>query len=115
MDEIRMAVVGLGSRGAGTWFRILQQMAGYRITAICDPIAALHERALAKLTDPDKVKVYTHYEDVLADGNVDALDILLMIGQWGSPCPGPCEADITGPVGAPDGVPESMHGEPGRK
>jgi predicted outer membrane repeat protein len=37
------------------------------------------------------------------DDNVDALDFLLMIGQWGTPCAGSCEADITGPGDAPDG------------
>jgi hypothetical protein len=37
------------------------------------------------------------------DDNVDALDFLLLIGQWGTPCTGPCEADITGPADAPDG------------
>jgi hypothetical protein len=37
------------------------------------------------------------------DGNVDALDFLLLIAQWGSPCNGSCEADMTGPVGEPDG------------
>lgn len=37
------------------------------------------------------------------DGNVDALDFLLLIAQWGSPCTGSCEADITGPAAQPDG------------
>jgi hypothetical protein len=37
------------------------------------------------------------------DGNVDATDFLLLIGQWGSPCTGSCEADFTGPTGVPDG------------
>jgi hypothetical protein len=37
------------------------------------------------------------------DDNVDALDYLLLIGQWGTPCAGACEADITGPAAAPDG------------
>jgi outer membrane protein assembly factor BamB len=37
------------------------------------------------------------------DGNVDALDYLLMISQWSSPCFGACTADITGPGGEPDG------------
>jgi hypothetical protein len=32
------------------------------------------------------------------DGNVDSLDFLALIGQWGSPCTGSCEADITGPT-----------------
>ena len=52
VDEIRMAVVGLGHRGTGMWISLPQQMAGYRITAICDPIAALHEPAVAKLKHP---------------------------------------------------------------
>lgn len=33
------------------------------------------------------------------DGNVDALDLLMLIAQWGSDCSGPCEADIVGPSG----------------
>jgi hypothetical protein len=41
------------------------------------------------------------------DGNVDALDFLLLISQWGSPgncAMPPCAADITGPGGpGPDG------------
>jgi predicted dehydrogenase len=84
MDEIRMAVVGLGSRGTGTWFRILQRMPGYRITAICDPIAALHQWALAGLANPGQVKVYTHYEDVLADGNVDAIALTVRCQEQGA-------------------------------
>jgi predicted dehydrogenase len=84
MDEIRMAVVGLGSRGTGTWFRLLQQMAGYRITAICDPIAALHERALARLAHPDQVQAYVNYEDVLADTNVDAIALTVRCEEQGA-------------------------------
>jgi hypothetical protein len=43
------------------------------------------------------------------DGNVDALDLLLMIAQWGSPCGGDCQADITGPVAlVPDGVVDAL-------
>jgi hypothetical protein len=39
------------------------------------------------------------------DGNVDSLDFLVLIGQWGTPCnPGPiCEADVTGIEKSPDG------------
>lgn len=72
MEEIRIAVVGLGSRGLG-WLRLLQRVAGYRITAVCDPIAALHERALSLVPQPDQVAVYARYEDVLADKRVDAM------------------------------------------
>jgi hypothetical protein len=38
------------------------------------------------------------------DGRVDALDFLLLLNQWGSPCVGTCEADVTGPIPlTPDG------------
>ena len=47
MDEIRIAVVGLGGRGIG-WIANLQRLKGYRVVAVCDPIVALHERALAR-------------------------------------------------------------------
>ena len=73
MEEIRIAVVGLGNRGTGTWFSLLQQMAGYRITAVCDPIVALHERAVSRLKHPQDVQVYRDYAAVLADPNVDAV------------------------------------------
>ena len=52
---------------------MLQTVPGYRIVAICDPIVALHDRAMAKLTRPDEVKAYARYEDVLADSRVDAV------------------------------------------
>jgi hypothetical protein len=43
------------------------------------------------------------------DGNVDALDILLLISQWGTPCTGSCEADVTGAVPLlPDGNVDSL-------
>jgi hypothetical protein len=43
------------------------------------------------------------------DGNIDSLDFLMLIGQWGSPCVGSCEADITGPVPfTPDGNVDSL-------
>jgi CxxC motif-containing protein (DUF1111 family) len=42
------------------------------------------------------------------DGNVDSLDFLRLISQWGSPCGGPCDADITGPDASPDGTVDSL-------
>ncbi|HEX2033773.1 MAG TPA: Gfo/Idh/MocA family oxidoreductase [Chloroflexota bacterium] len=83
MDEIRIAVVGLGSRGSGTWLSLLQQMEGYRVTAICDPIAALHERAVARLKRPQEVKVYRAYADVLADPGVDAVALTVRCREQG--------------------------------
>jgi hypothetical protein len=39
---------------------------------------------------------------------VDALDFLRLISQWGSPCGGACDADVTGPGGVPDGNVDSL-------
>lgn len=83
MDEIRIAVVGLGGRAVTTWFTILQSMAGYRITALCDPIVALHARARALLQHPNEVKVYARYEDVLADPHVDAVALCVRCEEQG--------------------------------
>jgi hypothetical protein len=41
--------------------------------------------------------------DINGNGDVDALDFLVVIVQWGTPCTNTCEADITGPDGVPDG------------
>ncbi|MHB0877261.1 MAG: Gfo/Idh/MocA family protein [Anaerolineae bacterium] len=84
MDEVRIAVVGLGWRGIMTWFGMLQSLPGYRITAICDPIESLHARAVARLNHPEEVKVYSRYEDVLADGNVDAVALTVRCREQGA-------------------------------
>ena len=72
MDSIRIALVGLGHRGL-SWLRHLQRLDGYRVTALCDPITALHEPALATLDDPAQATTYAAYEDVLADPGIDAV------------------------------------------
>ena len=84
MDDIRMAVVGLGGRGTGAWIGLLQRIAGYRITALCDPIVALHQRALARLNEPREVRVYERYEDVLADPQVDAVALTVRSPDQGA-------------------------------
>src|SRR5687768_7534266 len=84
MDEIRIAVVGLGRRGAHGWIPQLQRLPGYRITAICDPIVALHERAVAQLHHPADVTVYSRYEDVLADATVDAVVLTVRCREQGA-------------------------------
>src|SRR5262245_10281513 len=83
MNEIRIAVVGLGGRGLG-WLRLLQSIPGYRVTAICDPIVALHERARAALSHPDDVLVTAHYEEVLASSNVDAVGLTVRCREQGA-------------------------------
>lgn len=84
MDDIRIALVGLGGRGVGTWIPLLQTIPGFRIAALCDPIAALHERALARLDEPSTVRAYTSYADVLADPEVDAVALTVRCAEQGA-------------------------------
>lgn len=83
MDEIRIAIVGLGGRGLG-WLRLLQRMRGYRVTALCDPIEALHDRARAALAQPEGVEVFSRYEAVLASERVDAVALCVRCREQGA-------------------------------
>jgi predicted dehydrogenase len=83
MDEIRIGAVGLGHRGVG-WLYLLQRIAGYRITAICDPIVALHERALSVISYRSAVRTYRFYEEILADSNVDAIALTVRCKEQGA-------------------------------
>jgi predicted dehydrogenase len=84
MNEIRIAIVGLGKRGTLAWIPLLQKIKGCRITAICDPITALHADARAQLANAGDVKVHTRYEDVLADRNVDAVGLTVRCREQGA-------------------------------
>ncbi|MCE2438774.1 MAG: Gfo/Idh/MocA family oxidoreductase [Candidatus Latescibacteria bacterium] len=81
MNDIRVGLVGLGHRGLH-WLRLLQRLRGYHITAVCDPIAALHARALAALDHT--ANAYTAYDDILADGNVDAIALCVRCREQGA-------------------------------
>lgn len=83
MDEIRIAVVGLGTRGAFNWIPLMQRVGGFRIVAVCDPIEALHDRAVGRIDNPEGVKRYTRYEDVLADKDVDAIGLTVRCKEQG--------------------------------
>ncbi len=83
MDDIRIAVVGLGHR-ALHWIRLLQQVPGYRVVAVCDPIAALLEPALAALAEPTEVQATTRYEEVLANPRVDAVALCVRCREQGA-------------------------------
>ncbi len=83
MDEIRIGLVGLGHRGLH-WLRMVERIDGYRITALCDPIAALHERALAALADRQGVTAYAGYEDMLGDPRVDAVALTVRCREQGA-------------------------------
>jgi predicted dehydrogenase len=83
MREIRVGVVGLGGRGLH-WIYLLQQINGYRITAICDRITALHERALSQIKNRSEVRAYSSYEEILADPNVDAIALCVRCKEQGA-------------------------------
>ncbi|HEY8454493.1 MAG TPA: Gfo/Idh/MocA family oxidoreductase [Actinopolymorphaceae bacterium] len=84
MDEIRVGIAGLGPRAVGTWIPLLQRIPGYRITAICDPIQALHDRALALLDGRGSVRAYRGYDDLLADPRVDAVALTVRSERQGA-------------------------------
>jgi len=83
MNEIRIAIVGLGHRAVGAWIPLLQQLQGYRIVALCDPVEPTHAPALAQLRDARGVKAYRRYDDVLADPNVDAVALSVRCCEQG--------------------------------
>ncbi|HYF50628.1 MAG TPA: Gfo/Idh/MocA family oxidoreductase [Planctomycetota bacterium] len=83
MDQIQIAVAGLGGRGLH-WIHLLQKIRGYRIVAICDPDKRLHEAAIGSLEKPSDVKVYSDYSDVLADKRVDAVALVVRCQEQGA-------------------------------
>ena len=83
MNEIRIAVVGLGHR-ALHWIRLLQRLDGYRIVAVCDPIAGLLEPAMATLADRDGVRSTTSYSEILIAPDVDAVALCVRCEEQGA-------------------------------
>lgn len=73
MDEIRIAMVGLGGRAQGAWIPQMRDIPGFRITAICDWIEPLHEKALSLIPYRQDVRTFTSYEDLLAWDGIDAV------------------------------------------
>ena len=72
MDNIRIAIVGLGRRGQ-YWLSLLKDMPGYDIVALCDLLEQNRDGALSQLDGGPDVRTYERYEDVLADERVDAV------------------------------------------
>ncbi len=83
MEEIRIGIAGLGGR-ALAWIRLLQRIPGYRITAICDWIEPLYERALAEIDYRDDVKVFRDYEDFLGYDGIDAVGLVVRQKEVGA-------------------------------
>jgi predicted dehydrogenase len=84
MEEIGMAIVGLGPRAVGTWIPLLDRIPGFRIVAIHDPIGRLVDRARETLARPDAVRVAASYEEVLADPGVDAVGLTVRCEDQGA-------------------------------
>ena len=76
MDEIRIGIAGLGSRGLH-WIRLLQRIPGFRITAVYDWIEPLQERALAEISYRDDVAAFADWEDFLAYSHMDAVGLVV--------------------------------------
>ena len=83
MDEIRIGIFGVGHRGIH-WLRILDRMDGYRITAVGDIFPQLNERALGELRDSRRVETHSTYEEMLSDGNVDAIALCVRCEEQGA-------------------------------
>ena len=83
MDEIRIAVVGLGPRGLG-WIRQLSAIEGFRVVAMCDNVPAMLDRAQGRLPEGLELKAYGHYEDVLAAPDVDAIGLTVRCKDQGA-------------------------------
>ena len=83
MDEIRIGIAGLGRRGLH-WIRLLQKLAGYRITAVYDWIEPLQERALAEIPYRGEVKAFSRYEDFLGYAGMDAVGLVVRQKEQGA-------------------------------
>lgn len=79
-----MAVVGLGSRALRGWIPIMQKLRGYRIVALCEEIPALQTRAFVQRPELQGVKMYSHYDEVLADPEVDAIALTVRSREQGA-------------------------------
>lgn len=75
MDEIRIGIAGLGHRAAGAWIPQIASIPGFRITALCDWIEPLHERALARIPYRADVRCFSRYEELLAWDGIDAVGL----------------------------------------
>jgi len=82
MDDIRIAVVGLGSRGRA-WIGHMLRIGGYRITTVCDTLPPLFAPALDLIEYRDDVTACTRYEDVLSDPRVDAIALTVRCFEQG--------------------------------
>ncbi|MGE0756156.1 MAG: Gfo/Idh/MocA family protein [Pirellulaceae bacterium] len=72
-DEVRVAVVGFRGQG-GLHLRLLRELAGVRVVAVCDVDQHVLDRELARSAGKgEKLAVYTDVRKLLEDKNIDAI------------------------------------------
>ncbi len=72
-DDVRVAVVGFGGQG-GLHIRLLRELPGVRVVALCDADRALLERGLKQAKDlGQRVDGYLDVRKLLEDKNIDAV------------------------------------------
>jgi len=75
MDQIRVGIVGMGSRGR-SWIRTFKGVKDARVVAICERIEPLLEGARAASADPD-IEIYTDFDEMLEKAPLDAVGIVV--------------------------------------
>jgi hypothetical protein len=72
-DDIRVAVVGFRGQG-GLHLRLLRELAGVRVVAVCDADQSVLDRELAKAAKSgDRLAAYTDVRKLLEDKDIDAI------------------------------------------
>ena len=72
-DDIRVAVVGFRGQGA-LHLRLLRELAGVRVVAVCDVDQSVLDRELQRSAGRgEKLAVYTDVRKLLEDKNIDAI------------------------------------------
>jgi predicted dehydrogenase len=75
-NDIRVAVIGLNSRGRQSHLASLLKMSGVRVVGLCDPDTAVLEKAKATAGGAaGSIKTYVDLRDLLAARDVDAITI----------------------------------------
>jgi predicted dehydrogenase len=73
MEKIRLAVAGMGHRGLGLT-KGHQKLKTCKLTAICDSIKPVVEKAHKELGDPD-IEQYTDFKEMLESKDIDAVAV----------------------------------------
>jgi predicted dehydrogenase len=73
-EPIRVGMVGLGRAGLGMHAAELAALPGlFRVVAVCDPVKERRDLAIERV---GLCRAYRRYEDLLADGDVELVDIV---------------------------------------